>query len=1151
MTSVGTQNLDPIVNSQLQIEKLVRETVTAILTAVERSERHFELRYRKMFNAGDIDWDKNTGKATSQSVSDIIAELLNCLREGIDAYDSEVKKAEKELLDIVNDSITELLQQNGIDNISPVDKEQFSHVLNAFYMNHVEVGTAPVDVASDMWGMYLSSDGEANLTDWLVDKSIDEVSYLIKNSKTTTNTEEGLLTANKNRLWTVIRTHLYAIANVLRLKFITNNPKSIYGIQFVATLDNRTSRNCGNLDGRIWRPEEFSQVIIPPVHPNCRSALVPCLKKTIDGLPVATAHHLASNVDIKGNAKQIYQREAQTRMQKCPWERLPYSQKLKYLDKAEKEYERKTGKPVYETIQSVETFEEWFDRQPDEFKRGYMTVSEYRLYSVGKLKPKYHPPADANLKIKRTRSKLKVDLTDAVLFRTEGSVEFYETPDGKRYAVKKMNDFLEHELMAQDFYRSMGVSVPESKKMHLNGVDVKVSEYIEGETLEEWWEHANKTARAKMSKRLREQLDVDIVTGNWSAFRNGNVIVDKEGKPWRVNVRDTFNLFNGKQKRSKDWDEGFPDDLWLLTGHGRSLNANKQARAYFNGTEHLGRLLGDSKDGFFVKDTANSICARKWDKSLKTLPTQLQSIVKNRLDEITQLHLRAVEYDEYGYLPKYTDKILDYSYTLSKQGMREAVAGEIKGNTFFRPSSDAFRKILSAETEEEKIEKAFFALSDWGGVGQVKYSRQMRTDYKNCLERCKQWLPTLQRGGYDNGQQYIDWLAKVEQHGFKRRGEISKVSFPRLSTHLRSYDSQWLNAPDVRDASEYASFADMTYSFIDGRRKYGDSLFGGMEAEFNYGLRYKFNMFAERDTYVDNPDIGAKNAISGVGAKYVYYNMYGDTYDTHRQLKDYFFPSDLIENWGLGQYDSSYTDQACYIKVVKSHLLGNDDWKNCQTADEWNQVMPWFSRDRAQDSGFQRGGISNALYHYRLGGDDLLDMDTDTFLKYQSAVQLVSENANIVGKSKQSRSILAIRTEKFEDIYPDKCPAVNSLCWHKVGVNESATYNKITVVEGDNITVTEVPYARISSYCFLPGTEDTDYVGGDLKDVSLFFSQEGEGEIGIDTRGLKILYVGSQSDMQTRYNIPDIDSRFMTDPIATKIRKDIHLATKRTVKIKK
>ena len=79
--------------------------------------------------------------------------------------------------------------------------------------------------------------------------------------------------------------------NVFRLQFtieskeeclkVINNYKNngIKEYEFMAFLDKKTSSQCRNLDGKKLSVEEYQAgVNLPPLHPNCRSCIIPIVE---------------------------------------------------------------------------------------------------------------------------------------------------------------------------------------------------------------------------------------------------------------------------------------------------------------------------------------------------------------------------------------------------------------------------------------------------------------------------------------------------------------------------------------------------------------------------------------------------------------------------------------------------------------------------------------------------------------------------------------------------------------------------------------------------------------------------------------------------------------------------------------------------------
>jgi len=80
---------------------------------------------------------------------------------------------------------------------------------------------------------------------------------------------------------TVARTKTTEIYNQARKTYWDTDPiasQIIEAYEFSAILDDRTSEVCSKLDGKIFEKGDYTSIITPPLHFNCRSLLVPITK---------------------------------------------------------------------------------------------------------------------------------------------------------------------------------------------------------------------------------------------------------------------------------------------------------------------------------------------------------------------------------------------------------------------------------------------------------------------------------------------------------------------------------------------------------------------------------------------------------------------------------------------------------------------------------------------------------------------------------------------------------------------------------------------------------------------------------------------------------------------------------------------------------
>lgn len=97
---------------------------------------------------------------------------------------------------------------------------------------------------------------------------------------------------------TIARTGLTASSAIAREETYKANSDVISSVQYVATLDKRTSMICAGLDGKVFPIGEGPR---PPQHPNCRSTTVPVVKSfselgLVGDLPSATRSSLDGQV---------------------------------------------------------------------------------------------------------------------------------------------------------------------------------------------------------------------------------------------------------------------------------------------------------------------------------------------------------------------------------------------------------------------------------------------------------------------------------------------------------------------------------------------------------------------------------------------------------------------------------------------------------------------------------------------------------------------------------------------------------------------------------------------------------------------------------------------------------------------------------------
>lgn len=86
---------------------------------------------------------------------------------------------------------------------------------------------------------------------------------------------DGVLETNRRAAEVTVRTAVNHTANAARTRLYGRNKGLIKGVQWVSTLDSRTSAVCRARDGKVYDVDKGPR---PPAHPNCRSSTAPVLK---------------------------------------------------------------------------------------------------------------------------------------------------------------------------------------------------------------------------------------------------------------------------------------------------------------------------------------------------------------------------------------------------------------------------------------------------------------------------------------------------------------------------------------------------------------------------------------------------------------------------------------------------------------------------------------------------------------------------------------------------------------------------------------------------------------------------------------------------------------------------------------------------------
>ncbi|ANS22259.1 minor capsid protein [Acinetobacter baumannii] len=172
-------------------------------------------------------------------------------------------------------------------------------------------------------------------------KTNQEIIQRIRGTKRL-NYEDGLLNSTKSDIDRTVRTIRSHVANQAYLD--SYKKIGFEYVRFVSVLDGRTSKLCASLDGTIWEINDPSKRV-PPLHPHCRSILVPVDK---DGR-------------LAGERPFV--------MDERPVKDIPKDERSQLIGQ----------------LDANITFKEFFGKTDDFFQKEWLGPKRYKLYKEGKF----------------------------------------------------------------------------------------------------------------------------------------------------------------------------------------------------------------------------------------------------------------------------------------------------------------------------------------------------------------------------------------------------------------------------------------------------------------------------------------------------------------------------------------------------------------------------------------------------------------------------------------------------------------------------------------------------------------------------------------------------------------------------------------------
>ena len=893
--------------------------------------------------------------------------------------------------------------------------------------------------------------------------TIAEISRLIRGTKEK-NYSDGILAATQVSAVRLARTIVNGVSNNARMETIKENSDVIDGVEFVGTLDGKTCQYCAAYDGHIWRGEDAGKARRPPLHPNCRCTIIPYveLKDENGNVVEFEADRPAANADFDKLAKDSYNQQAREKGWSRRWEDLSASTRLKYFYKAQKNFEKETGKKAFEQVSGKTTFEEYFKAQPESFKSSWLGAKRYELYKQGKLKDEqiFSPNLDYMETVSSLFAITKEEEEEFQAITKPQDPEYIvETPSFGGYSTNELDNLKKYaeKLSFED--------LQDLKKNVADALQNWVTHHAEKEPGEnDFFDVAN-------LKKAKDQ---------WNA----------EGKDWKDFYNKVEKIVEKaiKDKSYQQDANGFPVNLADVKSIGSAggstgaqfvtaPNGDEFIKKSGSNTEHL--LNECVADSFYQACGVNVPEFKLFDPNGK--PTKLSKRLENvksigdwwktaskkeraemqkKLRKDFAVDVLLGNWDVVGLT---SDNILidangtpwridnGGSLNFRARGAKKGFKGWEDGfiDDLWTMTGNASRIGSNASTTITQYFGNVDILDLANKIANRDWSSALKTlspeDQKIVQKRLEEFKQIAERGNdcKNNGytKEYISTLLDVS-YQYSKNGLREACSF---SADLEHNDYGWFRKPTSK-SSGFSS------------------------------VRNKYSNLSEylRDTLGDS-------AV------------------------------DFIEECNKAQGRDSYKVDACYTKFLRMRAQGYDltqykDWDSFyDDIVNVKKVGYYLGLDLPTPQGGwkpkQKEQFDNleTAFNYFHQNQSEYNKRYEEMIIYNAGIQIALENADFTGNDHKSRSLILMRTEQDDVLKVNGVmPAVGDKCQHSVGVNESHSIIETVSVYGGALTMVRVPYSRINGLYMMKSNKGSMYLTDD------------ENEVSADTHGLNIYLINKK-----------------------------------------
>lgn len=321
---------DKLRNTTIQhahfIEQYKNHEIKKVLALLNKSDNSLRDQLKKYKGRTDTITSKRL-KLMKQDIKDIIGESKQVLSTKIDDLAINFGNLESKWLgDIIHDAVPD---EVPISFIQPAPTQILAAV-KAIPFNNTTLQDMITTWSTSKIKLFTNATQQA----FIQGQGIDDVVRILFGTRALQYTD-GLVDGTRRQIRTQVRTAMNHFSSTARDLTYKQNSDLIKGVQWVATLDGRTTLQCINLDGKVDYEDGSRRELNglrPPAHYNCRSTTVPVIKS------------------------------------------------LKELGLSDKEFSSSTRASMNGQVPETKRYKDWFKDQPADFQQQVLGKKRYDLY---------------------------------------------------------------------------------------------------------------------------------------------------------------------------------------------------------------------------------------------------------------------------------------------------------------------------------------------------------------------------------------------------------------------------------------------------------------------------------------------------------------------------------------------------------------------------------------------------------------------------------------------------------------------------------------------------------------------------------------------------------------------------------------------------